>query len=66
MNDWTVLMMGDHLGFIQQDLTWGDSKPDKAKRFQSLAEAIQAATDIQGHRPDICQIRLIRADFQTQ
>jgi len=56
-------MMGDRLGFIQKDGTWGDPTPEHAKQFLLFAEAVQAATLAQALHPDICQIRLIRADF---
>jgi hypothetical protein len=60
---WTVLLVGNRFGFIQDNLTWGGSTPEKATKFDSLAEAMTAATALHSKHPDICQVRFIREDF---
>lgn len=68
-DEWTVLLAGDHLGFIVEvpaGLGWGDSTPEKAKRFRLFSDATDAALIMQSRHPDINQVRVINSSFGSQ
>ncbi len=63
---WTVLAIGDHLGFILDDGSWGDSRPEKAKQFVSFDEVMKAVSDLYASHPKLTQVRLIASTFTSQ